>query len=72
MTASKSPSSRGFFSRLLCDGIQVNIDAGSMPDRQGEQQSLMLALNLFRPHAEGKRELHKLREEQPDALPDRH
>jgi glyoxylase-like metal-dependent hydrolase (beta-lactamase superfamily II) len=46
--------------KLLFQSIQINIDAGSMPDKTGAKQYLKIPVNIFRPQAAGKLELDKV------------
>ncbi len=43
--------------KLLFQSIQINIDAGSMPEAEGEQHYLKIPVNVFRPKSEGDLEL---------------
>jgi glyoxylase-like metal-dependent hydrolase (beta-lactamase superfamily II) len=43
--------------KLLFQSIQINIDAGSMPEAEGEQQYLKIPVNIFRPKSDGDLEL---------------
>lgn len=43
--------------KLLFQSIQINIDAGSMPAAEGEQQYLKIPVNIFLPKSDGDLEL---------------
>ena len=44
--------------KLLFQSVQVNIDAGSMPDVEGDKQYLKIPVNIFRPEPKGELELN--------------
>jgi hypothetical protein len=44
--------------KLLFQSVQVNIDAGSMPDVEGDKQYLKIPVNIFRPEPRGELELN--------------
>jgi glyoxylase-like metal-dependent hydrolase (beta-lactamase superfamily II) len=47
--------------RLLFQSVQINIDAGSMPDAEtNDKRYLKIPVNIFRPQTEGKLELEKI------------
>ncbi len=44
--------------KLLFQSVQVNIDAGAMPDVEGDKRYLKIPVNIFRPEPKGELELN--------------